>query len=118
MAVESLSTSIRALATDYSPKNIDWVKYVQDHYKTIFATCRVDMLDINSHFWEHYRMEDYLREKGYDPNMAWIVFYINQLPSNVEFKDIKSLLLPDVKVLQGLYQSYMQNRATVKACRT
>jgi hypothetical protein len=113
-----LSENLRRLATDYTSENIDWVKYVHDHYKTIFESCHLDTLDINAHFWEHYRLEDYLREKGYDPNIAWIVFYINQIPSDVEFKDIKSLLMPDMAVIQNLYQSYMQNRATVKTCRT
>lgn len=117
MAVTSFTTNLKSLETDYSSRNIDWVKYVHDHYKNIFASCKTDILDINSHYWEYYRMEDYLRSKNYDPNMTWIVLYINQIPSNVEFKDIKSLLLPDVGVIQGLYRSFLQNRSQIKSCR-
>ena len=117
MSVSPLSEFLQKIETKYSSKDIDWVKYVHDHYKTIFKNSRMEHVDPTKHYWEFYRMEDYLRDKGYDPNIAWIVFYINQLPSNVEFRNIESILLPDEKVLSGLYTSYMQARAHTKSCR-
>ena len=117
MAVTTFSGTLRTIETDYSSKDIDWMKYVHDHYKNILASCKADALDINSHYWEFHRIEDYLKSKNIDPNMAWIVLYVNQLPSNVEFKDIKSLLIPDPGVIQGLYRSFLQNRSHIKSCR-
>lgn len=117
MAVTTFSDGLSALETDYSSKNIDWVKYIHDHYQTVFESCKDHTLDINHHFWEHYRMEDFLKSQGYDPNIAWIIFYINQLPSNVEFYEIDSLLLPDMDVIKNLYQSYLQNKSHIKSCR-
>ena len=117
MAVTTFSEKLRSLETDYSSSDIDWVKYVHDHYKNIFETCKSETLNVNEHYWEYHRLEDYLREKNYDPNVAWIVFYINQIPSNVEFRELKSILLPDMGVLRGLYQSFLQNRSQIKSCR-
>ena len=118
MAVTTFSGFLASLETDYSSRDIDWVKYVHDHYKNIFANCKADVLNINEHYWEYYRMEDYLKAKGYDPNIALIVLYINQMPSNIEFRDIKSLLLPNMSVIQGLYRSFLQNRSHIKSCKT
>ena len=117
MSVQPLSESLLAIESKYSSKDLDWVKYVHDHYKTIFKNSHMEHLDINKHYWEFYRMEDFLRDKNYDPNIAWIVFYINQIPSNVEFKNLESILLPDEKVLSGLYTSFMQARSHTKSCR-
>ena len=118
MAITTFSGKLRSLETDYSSRDNDWVKYVHDHYKNIFDSCITDVLDINNHYWEYHRIEDYLRSKNMDPNVAWIVLYVNQLPSNVEFRDIKSLLIPDMGVLQGLYKSFLQNRSQIKSCRS
>ncbi len=113
----ALSERIRHLESDYSSKDIDWVKYVRDHYKTIFMNSKAVFMDVNSHYWEHHRLEDYLASKQYDPNLAWIIFYINQISGNVNFKEIKSLLIPRIDTIRGLYQSYLQAKAHVKACR-
>ena len=118
MAVENFSSKLRSIETDYSSGNIDWVKYVHDHYKNIYESAKTKVMDITQHYWEFHRLEDFLLTQSYDPNMAWIVFYINQIPSNVEFKNIKSLLMPDPTVIQGLYRSFLQNRSQIKSCRT
>lgn len=118
MAVENFSSKLRSIESDFSSKNIDFVKYVHDHYKNIYETATTVTLNTTNHYWEHYRLEDYLASKQCDPNMAWIVLYINQIPSNVEFKDIKSLLIPNPSVIQGLYRSFLQNRSQIKSCRT
>lgn len=117
MSVTPLSEAIQNLESRYSSKDIDWVKYVHDHYKTIFKSSHVEPLDVNKHYWEFHRLEDYLRDKQIDPNIAWIVFYINQLPSNVEFKYLESIILPDESVIKGLYTSFMSVRSHTKACR-
>ena len=117
MAVTTFADKLRSLETDYSSRDIDWVQYVHDHYKNIFATCQSETLNVNEHYWEYHRLEDYLKSKSIDPNIAWIVLYINQLPSNVEFKEIRSLLIPDMSVLQGLYKSFLQNRSQIKSAR-
>lgn len=118
MAVENFSNRLRSLETEYSSRDIDFVKYVHDHYKNIYETAKEVSLDVNEHYWEHYRLEDFLASKKCDPNIAWIVLYINQIPSNVSFKNIKTLLIPDANVIQGLYSSFLQNRSHIKTCRT
>lgn len=118
MAETALSERLEQLETDYSSSNIDWVKYVHDHYRTIFETCTVHTLDVNRHFWEYYRMEDFLKSQGYDPNLAWLVFYLNQIPTNIEMHDIKTLLLPNMDILKSIYQNFLQNKSHIKSSRS
>ena len=118
MNAKPISKRMMTLVTKYSPSDLDWVKYVHDHYKTIFQSCSCKNLAKEEHFWKYYRLEDYLYEELHiDPNIAWIVLYINQLPSDVEFKEIDTLLLPELSILDGLYQSYQQAKSHVKSCR-
>ena len=117
MPVVNFSSRLRSLESECSSRDIDFVKYVHDHYKNIYESAKEVTLNVNEHYWEHYRLEDFLISKQYDPNMAWIVLYINQIPSNVSFKNIKTLLIPDPSVIQGLYSSFLQNRSHIKTCR-
>ena len=41
MSVTPLSEAIQNLESRYSSKDIDWVKYVHDHYKTIFKSISI-----------------------------------------------------------------------------
>lgn len=117
MAITPLSEFLENKISKYSSKDIDWVKYVHDHYKTIFKNSRMEHIDINEHYWKFYRIEDFLRDKKYDPDIAWIVLYINQLSGNIDFRNLESILLPDENTISGLYTSYMQAKAHTKACR-
>ena len=113
----SISKTIESLGSDYSNKDIDWVKFVYDHYQIIFGNCRYEPISGEKHYWEYYRLEDYLRDVGIDPNCAWIVLYINQMKSNMDFKECEGLLLPDMAIIKSLYQSFRQYRSHIKSIR-
>lgn len=113
----SISSVIESFGSVYGNKDIDWVRFVHDHYYNIFSTCTSYNLDKSSHYWRYYRLEDYLREINVDPNIAWIVLLVNQMSSRKEFKDLDNILIPDMYVLRGLRQSFMQYRSHLKAIR-
>ena len=113
----SIANDLINLKSSYSNDDIDWVKFVQDHYQRLFDTCTEEELKPESHYWRYYRLEDYLREQGIDPNVSWIVLMINQMSSKLDFKEMESIRLPDMKVIRGLRQSYMQYRCHIKGIR-
>jgi len=114
---KSLSESITSLKTVYAEDDIDWVKFVYDHYQLLFNTAQYVKLDKSEHYWEYYRLEDFLQDKNIDPNVAWIVLYLNQIKSRLDFKDIDSIMIPSSDTLKALRQSFMQYRSHIKSCR-
>ena len=114
---ESFSKTLTRISTKYNSSDIDWVKYVQDHYQIIFDSSEVVAINPFEHYWRHYRLEDYLHEQGYDPNIAWIVKMINQMPSNVDFKDLSDIRIPSSSTIDALYKQFLQYRSHIKSCR-
>ena len=113
----SITEEFAQLKSIFSNDNIDWVKYVNDHYQQIFETAQSVEVDKSDTYWKFFRMEDFLRDYNCDPNIGWIVLMINQIPSTLDFKDIDNILIPDPDTLHSLRQSYMQYRSHVKSCR-
>ena len=114
----SISEDLLSLKSPYANDDIDFVKFIYDHYDRIFSTAEYVTIDKYDTYWKHYRVEDFLRDKGHDPNIGWIVLYINQLPSSIDFKELDSVLIPSMDTLKSLRQSYMQYRAHIKSCRS
>lgn len=113
----SFTETLKSLKTNYANDDLDWVRFVHDHYDVIFADCKVEPLEHHTHYWEKYRLVDYLREKGYDPNIAWIVMMVNQMESEMDFHDMESILIPQMVTLRGVWRSFLQYRAHVNAIR-
>ena len=117
MAV-SVTNLILSKESHYSNKDIDWVQYVSDHYQNLFDTAVSRAIEKAPHYWERYRLEDYLRDIGWDPNVAWIVLMLNQFGSRLDFQNLDHILLPDMGVVRTLWQGYQQYKSQVNAIRT
>ena len=115
---ESISSFLTSKKSHYTNDDLDWVQFVHDHYQNIFDTATSRVIEKVPHFWEHYRVEDYLREIGIDPNVAWIVLMINQFSSNLDFRDLDHILIPDMNVVRALWRSFQQYRSHVGSLRT
>ena len=114
---KSFTEDLETIKTSVANDDIDWVKFVHDHYQLIFDSSEEIILDKEDHYWKHYRLEDFLQERKMDPNLAWIVLLINQLPSNAEFTGLETLRLPDPRTVEAIRKIFLQYRASVKGCR-
>ena len=115
---ESISDYILKKKSHYSNEDLDWVQFVHDHYQNLFDSSVVRTIDKVPHYWEHYRVEDYLHELGLDPNVAWITLMINQFSSSRDFRDVEQIRIPDMDVVRALWRSFQQYRAHVNSIRT
>ena len=113
----SVSNELTKLKSAYANDDIDLVKFMHDHYQEIFDTSEVVVLDKEDHYWKYYRLEDFLAERYYDPNVAWIVLMINQMSSNADFKELETIRLPDQRTLDALRRTFLQYRSSIKSCR-
>ena len=114
----SISEDLTSMKSPYANDDIDFVKFIYDHYDKIFETAEYISVDKTDLYWKRYRLEDFLQDRNHDPNIAWIVLYINQIPSSMDFKDLDSILIPSMSTLNSLRQSYMQYRSHIKSCRS
>ena len=63
-----------------------------------------------------YRLADFLADNNIPISMSWIVLYINQLGSDMEFRDITVMLLPDVfeiKYLRDVFDTIQSHKKRV-----
>ena len=96
----------------YCSEDQNWVQFVRDHFLYIRNSAQTTSLDAYRHNTMKYRLEDFLVDQMNIPrSCAWIVLLINQLGTNVDFRELKSILIPDIRVIQWLVDRY----TTVKA---
>lgn len=94
-------------ADQYCSEDQNWVQFVRDHFLYIRQTAQTIYLDVYRHNTMKYRLEDFLQDQLNMPkSCAWIVLMINQLGTNVDFRDLKSILVPDMRVIQWLTERY------------
>ena len=96
----------------YSSEDQNWVQFVRDHFQYLRNTAQETALDVYRHNTMKYRLEDFLEDQLKMPrSTAWIVLLINQMNSNIDFRELSSILIPDMHVIQYLRNTY----DTVKA---
>lgn len=96
---------------DYYPNDSDWVLFVKDHKAIILeesSTLNVDAstVDIN-----RYSVESFLKENGLPISIAWIVIWINQLDSAMNFDyTLDELVIPAHTTIRKLKKAYIDVR--------
>jgi hypothetical protein len=98
---------IEAQLQPYTEISDGWKTMLKDHRPQLLETAETIIITAyNQKIYQH-TIEDFLRYKGYPISASWIVLWLNDLPSNMEFKNVPRLLLPDTKYLNTLYQTYL-----------
>lgn len=91
----------------YCSEDQNWVQFIRDHFLYIRSTAQETNLDAYRHNTMKYRLEDFLVDQMNIPSScAWIVLLINQLGTSVDFRELKSILIPDIRVIQRLADRY------------
>lgn len=91
----------------YCSEDQNWVQFVRDHFHYLRNTAQEILLDVYRHNTMKYRLEDFLEDQlKMSKSTAWIVLMINQLNSNVDFRELNSILIPDMRVIDYLRTTY------------
>ena len=108
----TLKETLECKITRYNNSDFGWVQYVRDNLWYIRGTAQRIDLDVYRHNTMKYRLGEFIVETFNMPrDVAWIVLYINQLESDVDFRDLESILIPDMKVIDNLCNMYRNLKA-------
>lgn len=104
--MESYSTRLNALSKGYADGSDAWRLFIQDHKQLILENSVLVTISKSTIHTYKYRIEEYLKSIGHPITLAWIVLYINNIKSNLEFKDLDSLYIPTESYIESLYQLF------------
>lgn len=102
----SLHTAYASILSSYSNYDLEWVQFVKDHFYHIKRNSTVVELDPYRHNSMKYRLADFLADNNIPIEMSWIVLFVNQLGSDMEFRDISVMILPDVSDIKHLREVF------------
>jgi len=88
--------------------NLDhvWRTMVHDHRSFLLAGATTFIISDGEQQRYMYRISDYLKSKGKDAGLTWIIIWLNQIGSTKNFVNVAELLVPDSNRLQELYKKY------------
>ena len=89
--------------------------YMEDHRDLILANSEKKYLSIDEMELYRYRPIEYLLSLGYYISAVRYVLWLNQIKSNIEFKDIKYLYLPSESLITNiLYPRFRSEASNLK----
>lgn len=104
--MESISKRLLALNNSYNKSDEKWMLFVQDHKKLILENSNLINIPMTTMHKYTYRPEDYLRSQGYSPNLTWIILHINNIESQLYFKELDFIYIPDEIYMENLYKTF------------
>lgn len=111
MAQPALIDRLHAHRTTIFPTEKEWIQFVKDHRDQILENSNHIFIDFNDQNTYRYRLYSYLVDTNNDPELLWIVLWLNQLDTEMDFDRVTELYLPSVAHLLTLWQSYRSFRA-------
>lgn len=85
-----------------------WRQYIVDHLDYIAA--RSTTYNIEPSVMEQYRydLDRFLKEKlTRHEDLGWIVLYLNSMPNDLLFVDVKKIVVPSDSLIQSMYLNYL-----------
>lgn len=98
-------------ADKYYDNNEKWVQLIKDHIEYIRETSTERTISADFFRPYKYNLNYYLRAIAFNPSMEWIVRLINDMPSDMDFIHINTILVPSKNVIKELYKVYQSLEA-------
>jgi len=95
----------------YSNHDSEWERFVIDHRDYLLENSITRM--ISSAYMNQYQhnLKGYIRSINLDESVIWIIRFLNNLPTDREFKNISSIYIPSMQTIIDLYEQYQTTRA-------
>lgn len=71
-------------------------------------------LDANDNDIYRFRPKEFLKDNNIDPDILWIVLWINQIYNEIEFNNVKELIIPKIDYINSLYEQYRSFKANLQ----
>lgn len=115
MAITTFADRLRSKNTTsgVSPEDTDWQLFIRDHKANLIASATIHIVEIDKLVPYLYRPSEYLQfVVNTDPAIAWIVMFINNLATDVEFdRQVTKLLIPSYELIVNLRSTYLAVKA-------
>lgn len=95
-------------ATDkmFDPTDREYVLYLKDHKTALLEQCTTKYLTPDQMAKYEHRPRYFLYENQYPQSADWILCWLNDLSGPEEFKNLKSVKVPNFSQLEDLYSTY------------
>jgi len=110
----SIITHISKIKGNFSSDNGNWVHYIKDHRNFILKNSTNTPISKEDMRVYQYRPEALFKFLGFEISMSWIILWINQVTSILDFTDIESLKIPPLDLISELYRSFNTFQANVE----
>lgn len=103
--ITTFSSRIREKNSGLNVPEPEWIQYLKDHRRYLIEKSVNWYINPDQMGKYRYRLEEYLQSINCSIP-AWLVFYLNQIDSNIEFNNLEYILIPNEKYLDELRKSY------------
>ena len=110
--MNSLTNTLNLRMNKYSCNDGAWVQFVRDHHETIRAQALLIPISLEDQMKYQYRLREFLKDKGYDAELDWMVMWLNQIPSGQDFTGISNLIIPPLTMISELRSKYETVKVT------
>jgi hypothetical protein len=94
-----------------APDDKEWIQFMKDHREHILEKSSSILIDYNDQNTYRYRLFSYLVETSHTVDLLWIILWLNQLDTEMDFNNVRELYIPDYTHISELYQTYRSFRA-------
>ena len=91
-----------------------WVRYIRDHKFIIIKNSKTYHISLSLADAVRHNLTQFLRSQGIPIHLDWIVRYINDIPTDIEFINVVSLYVPTYDYINSLYSFYRTSSNTMK----
>lgn len=97
-----------------SDTDSEWRLFIKDHRQLIIKNSNMCFLDADDNELFRFRPKEFLEHNKIDPDILWIVLWINQIYNEIEFNNIKELFIPKIEYINSLYEQYRSFKANLQ----
>lgn len=88
-----------------------WRQFVVDHKAVILQNSIQNNVSDEVLNICQYNINAYLRYIGVSTSINWIIFYINNISSDIEFFNVSAVMIPPMSFITNLYDLYQTTTA-------
>jgi len=110
----SLREILASKTTIYEDVDPAWRTFVRDHKQELVQNSVLNELTADKAYQVKCNPTRFFRDIGYRTDFVWIAMYVNDLATDVDFGDVRSIYVPNVDYIMQMYSQYRISKASNK----
>lgn len=91
----SLSSSLKKKSNKVNDVNPEWRHFLKDFRNSLISSSKTIEINLYHARIFRFRLRDLLNENNLPYDCLWIIIWLNNLETELNFKDVTRLLIPD-----------------------